>query len=48
LPAFGLCGRCGEIHCDRDLDLEIFRTCIPCQAELVELGVELYLESEVE
>ena len=28
LPAFGLCGRCGEIHCDRDLHLEIFRTCI--------------------
>lgn len=28
LPAFGLCGRCWEIHCDRDLDLEIFRTCV--------------------
>jgi hypothetical protein len=48
LPAFGLCGRCGEIHCDRDLDLEIFRTCIPCQADLVELAVELHLETEVE
>ena len=48
LPPFGLCGRCGEIHCDRDLDLEMFRTCIPCQAELVELAVELHLESEVE
>jgi hypothetical protein len=40
IPAFGLCGRCGEIHCDRDLDLEIFRTCIPCQAHLVELALE--------
>ena len=48
IPAFGLCGRCGEIHCGRDLDLEIFRTCIPCQADLVELGLELHLESEVE
>ena len=48
LPAFGLCGRCGEIHCDRDLHLEIFRTCIRCQAELVELALELHLESEVE
>jgi len=46
LPAFGLCGRCGEIHCDRDLDLEIFRTCFACQAELVELALELYIESE--
>ena len=48
IPAFGLCGRCGEIHCDRDLDLEIFRTCIPCQAELVEVGLELYCEQEAE
>lgn len=48
LPAFGLCGRCGEIHCDRDLDVEIFRTCIPCQADLVELALELHLETEVE
>ena len=48
IPAFGLCGRCGEIHCDRELDLEIFRTCIPCQADLVELALELHLESEVE
>ncbi len=48
LPAFGLCGRCGEIHCDRDLDLEILRTCIPCQAELVEVGLELYCEHEAE
>jgi hypothetical protein len=46
LPAFGLCGRCGEVHCDRDLDLEIFRTCIACQADLVELAVELHLETE--
>jgi hypothetical protein len=47
LPAFGLCGRCGEI-CDRDLDLEIFRSCIACQADLVELAVALHLETEVE
>lgn len=48
MPAFGLCGRCGEIHCDRDLDLEIFRICIPCQSDLLELALELHLESEVE
>ncbi len=48
LPAFGLCGRCGEIHCDRDCDLEIFRTCIPCQVDLVDLALELNLETEVE
>lgn len=48
IPACGLCGRCGEIHCDREWDLEMFRTCIPCQAELVELAVELYLETGVE
>ena len=48
IPAFGLCGRCGEVHCDRDWDLEMFRTCIPCQAELVELALELYCEQEAE
>jgi hypothetical protein len=48
IPAFGLCGRCGEIHCDRDLDLEIFRTCIPCQADLVEVALELSTEREAE
>ena len=48
IPAFGLCGRCGEIHSDRDWDLEMFRTCIPCQAELVEVGLELYCEREAE
>ena len=48
LPGFGLCGRCGEIHCDRDLDLEIFPTCIPCQADLVGLALELHLGTEVE
>jgi hypothetical protein len=48
IPAFGLCGRCGEIHSDRDWDLEMFRTCISCQAELVELALELYCEQEAE
>jgi hypothetical protein len=48
IPAFGLCGRCGEVHSDRDWDLEIFRTCIPCQADLVDLALELDLGTEVE
>jgi hypothetical protein len=48
LSAFGLCGRCGEIHCDRHADLEMFRTCNSCQVDLVELALELHLETEVE
>jgi hypothetical protein len=47
-PEFGLCGRCDRIHNDRDIDGEVFRTCIPCQTELVELALELHLEREVE
>jgi hypothetical protein len=34
-PAFGLCGRCNNIHADRDVDGEVFRNYIRCQAELV-------------
>jgi hypothetical protein len=30
------------------LGLEMFRTCIPCQADLVELALVLHLETEVE
>ena len=40
-PAFGRCGRCGCIHTDRDVDGEVFRTCMRCQAELVEVALEL-------
>ena len=40
-PRFGLCCRCGGIHGDHDLDGEVFRTCVPCQAELVEVAIEL-------
>jgi hypothetical protein len=40
-PAFGLCGRCGHIHTDRDGDGEVFGTCIRCQAELVEVALGL-------
>jgi hypothetical protein len=29
-------------------ELEIFRTCIPCQADMVELALELHFETEVE
>ena len=49
LPAFGLCGRCGEIHCDRDLDLEIFRSCVSVPGRpLVEIAVQLHPDTEVE
>lgn len=40
-PAFGLCGRCSSIHADRDVDGEVFGNCIRCQAELVEVALEL-------
>lgn len=33
---------------NRDVVLEMFRTCISCQADLVELAVELHLEAEME
>ena len=47
-PAFGLCGRCNAIHTDRDVDGEVFASCIPCQAELVEVALELRNEQEAE
>lgn len=47
-PAFGLCGRCGGIHSDRDLDGEVFRTCMRCQADLVEVALELHRNEEAE
>ena len=47
-PAFGLCGRCNAIHSDRDVDGEVFGNCIPCQAELVEVALELRHEQEAE
>ena len=40
-PTFGFCSRCRDIHGDRDVDGEMFQTCIPCQAELVEVALEL-------
>ncbi len=40
-PAFGLCGRCNRVHADRDVDGEIFRYCIACQADFVEVALEL-------
>ena len=47
-PAFGLCGRCGSIHADRDVDGEVFGNCIRCQADLVEVALELGTDREVE
>lgn len=38
--ASGICGRCGGIHTDRDVNGELFGTCIPCQAELVEVALQ--------
>ena len=47
-PAFGLCGRCNSVHADRDVDGETFVNCIPCQAELVGVALELGDEQEAE
>lgn len=47
-PAFGLCGRCGGIHTDREVDGEVFRMCIRCQADLVEVALDLRTEREAE
>jgi hypothetical protein len=47
-PAFGLCGRCNGIHADRDVDGEVFGNCVGCQAELVEVALELRDEQEAE
>jgi hypothetical protein len=47
-PPFGLCGRCNSIHADRHTDGEVFGDCIPCQAELVEVAIELRYEQEAE
>ncbi len=47
-PAFGLCSRCRGIHADHDVDGEVFRTCIHCQLELVEVVLELNSEQEAE
>ena len=46
-PAFGLCGRCGRIHTDQDVDGEVFGQCIGCQADLVEVALEFGTDREV-
>ncbi|HYN36045.1 MAG TPA: hypothetical protein VEV82_03620 [Actinomycetota bacterium] len=47
-PAFGLCGRCNNVHADRDVDGEVFGNCIRCQADLMEVAVDLHNEQEAE
>lgn len=42
--AFGLCGRCKGMHADRDVDGEVFGNCIRCQADLVEVALELQVD----
>ena len=37
-----------RIHTDRDVDGEVFGNCIPCQAQLVEVVLELRDEQEAE
>lgn len=40
-PKGALCGVCDRIHTDRDIDGELFRNCIGCQVELLEVAAEL-------
>jgi hypothetical protein len=42
--AFGFCGVCDRIHCDRDVDGEILPYCVRCAVELIELAVERFPE----
>jgi hypothetical protein len=37
--AFGICGVCDRIHCDRD-DGEILRNCVRCSAELLSASLD--------
>jgi hypothetical protein len=45
-PVGAICGVCDGIHADRDCDGELFQNCVPCQAELVEVFVELQSRGE--
>ena len=45
---FGLCRRCDSVHADRDANGEVFGNCIRCQAELVEVALDLRNEQEAE
>ncbi len=47
-PTVELCGRCDGIHSPRDVDGEMFANCIACQAELVEVVLELRDEQEAD
>lgn len=44
MPAAAICGRCHRIHIDRDFDGELLNNCIGCCAELIQVGVEDFLD----
>jgi hypothetical protein len=45
-PVRAICGVCDRILGDRDIDGELFPNCVPCQAELVEIFVEMQSRGE--
>jgi hypothetical protein len=47
-PVGAICGVCDRIHGDRDCDGELFQNCVRCQAELVEVALELGHQQEAE
>lgn len=48
MPAAAICGRCDRVHIDRDFDAELLDNCIGCCAELIQLGVEYFLQAREE
>lgn len=45
MPAAAICGRCDRIHFDRDVDGELLTNCVRCSAELMQVGVESFLQA---
>jgi hypothetical protein len=42
-PTAAICGRCDQLHVDRDVDGELLINCIGCCAELMVVGAEWML-----
>ncbi len=45
IPAAAICGRCDKLHIDRDVNGELLQDCIPCSADLIEVGAEMFLRA---
>ena len=47
-PAAAICGVCDRIHTDHGINGELFPNCARCQAELVEIYIEIQSRREGE